>query len=93
MPEALLRGVRLDYALRDFGAHWSGNAGTMLDYGFSERVTRLDDFISHDWRSSSITTTTTTGGVTTTTPTTTTTMTPNNGDKGDRRGGNTERSA
>jgi len=50
----VLRGVRLEVALRRFGTHWSGTIGggiktNAVDYYLSEQVDRINDFLSHDW--------------------------------------------
>jgi len=44
------RGVRIDRALRQFGTHWTGLAGSASDFELSEQVEDLDDFLSHDWQ-------------------------------------------
>lgn len=48
----LLKGVRMDVALENFGAHWCQSTAdtSALQWGRAQTVTLLDDFISHDWK-------------------------------------------
>ncbi len=52
LPPELLRGVQVQRTLWGLGRAWDGlvsPSGTNFHH-LSEQVERLDDFISHDWR-------------------------------------------
>eukprot|EP00929_Paragymnodinium_shiwhaense_P093185 TRINITY_DN53315_c0_g2_i1.p1 TRINITY_DN53315_c0_g2~~TRINITY_DN53315_c0_g2_i1.p1 ORF type:complete len:593 (-),score=73.63 TRINITY_DN53315_c0_g2_i1:349-2127(-) len=54
LPPDLMRGVSSDRALQGYGKHWKGTAGGPEDYLLSEATHHIDDFISHDWRTSRV---------------------------------------
>eukprot|EP00929_Paragymnodinium_shiwhaense_P098098 TRINITY_DN59631_c0_g1_i1.p1 TRINITY_DN59631_c0_g1~~TRINITY_DN59631_c0_g1_i1.p1 ORF type:complete len:629 (+),score=32.75 TRINITY_DN59631_c0_g1_i1:131-2017(+) len=52
LPEDLLRGIPSNVALTGYGRHWTRTPGTVGDYLLSQPTQEIDDFISHDWRTS-----------------------------------------
>eukprot|EP00929_Paragymnodinium_shiwhaense_P020090 TRINITY_DN13503_c1_g3_i2.p1 TRINITY_DN13503_c1_g3~~TRINITY_DN13503_c1_g3_i2.p1 ORF type:complete len:692 (+),score=57.07 TRINITY_DN13503_c1_g3_i2:107-2182(+) len=52
LPSNLLRAVPTDCALQGYGKHWKGLAGDPNDFLLSAVTPRIDDFISHDWKTS-----------------------------------------
>eukprot|EP00929_Paragymnodinium_shiwhaense_P093186 TRINITY_DN53315_c0_g3_i1.p1 TRINITY_DN53315_c0_g3~~TRINITY_DN53315_c0_g3_i1.p1 ORF type:complete len:574 (-),score=53.72 TRINITY_DN53315_c0_g3_i1:78-1799(-) len=52
LPQTLLRGVSANRALQGYGMHWKNNVGGPENYYLSEETEYIDDFISHDWRTS-----------------------------------------
>lgn len=44
------RGCPTHLAMRQFGKIWGGSAGKEEDYLMSQEVERIDDFLSHDWK-------------------------------------------
>eukprot|EP00929_Paragymnodinium_shiwhaense_P050960 TRINITY_DN25655_c0_g1_i2.p1 TRINITY_DN25655_c0_g1~~TRINITY_DN25655_c0_g1_i2.p1 ORF type:complete len:633 (+),score=22.71 TRINITY_DN25655_c0_g1_i2:72-1901(+) len=52
LPGEMIRGIPRDIALQGYGRHWKGSSGATADYMLSEDTQCIDDFISHDWRTS-----------------------------------------
>eukprot|EP00929_Paragymnodinium_shiwhaense_P041171 TRINITY_DN21397_c0_g2_i1.p1 TRINITY_DN21397_c0_g2~~TRINITY_DN21397_c0_g2_i1.p1 ORF type:complete len:672 (-),score=58.23 TRINITY_DN21397_c0_g2_i1:100-2115(-) len=50
LPSDLIRGVPGHIALQGYGRHWKGIAGGPGDFLLSKGTGRIDDFVSHDWR-------------------------------------------
>merc|ERR1740121_2104446 len=54
VDQDLLRGIQVRYVLRGLGSLWRNSGGATAeeqdrDFAMSEPVSRIDDFISHDW--------------------------------------------
>eukprot|EP00929_Paragymnodinium_shiwhaense_P028780 TRINITY_DN16612_c1_g1_i1.p1 TRINITY_DN16612_c1_g1~~TRINITY_DN16612_c1_g1_i1.p1 ORF type:complete len:668 (-),score=17.09 TRINITY_DN16612_c1_g1_i1:64-2067(-) len=52
LPMELLRGVPDNVALAGYGRHWTSNISGYDDFALSKETRLIDDFISHDWRTS-----------------------------------------